>query len=86
MLKELCLAPPFATGVVAGCTPDLIINILLSFLFWVPGQIHGLYLVYTYYKKHEEARIGVAFTASKGIWSHHVQTGGRGALPPAVVQ
>ena len=39
------LIPPVAVALKAGCGKDLLINIPLCFLFWVPAVIHALWVV-----------------------------------------
>lgn len=38
------LLPPLAVLLARGAGKDLVINILLSLLFWVPSVIHALYV------------------------------------------
>jgi uncharacterized membrane protein YqaE (UPF0057 family) len=38
------LLPPVAVFLKAGAGKDLIINIVLCFLMWLPGVIHALWL------------------------------------------
>ncbi|GAA5871163.1 hypothetical protein JCM8547_001474 [Rhodosporidiobolus lusitaniae] len=46
----LCLVcvlfPPAAAAIVTGCSCDLLINILLTVLGYIPGHIHGFYIIY----------------------------------------
>jgi uncharacterized membrane protein YqaE (UPF0057 family) len=37
--------PPLAVGLKAGVGGTLIINIILTLLFWLPGFLHALYIV-----------------------------------------
>ncbi|MBK1986119.1 YqaE/Pmp3 family membrane protein [Sphaerospermopsis aphanizomenoides BCCUSP55] len=47
----LCLfLPPVGVFLTVGVSPTLIINILLTFLGWLPGSIHALWVM----TKHEE--------------------------------
>ncbi|HMP81910.1 MAG TPA: YqaE/Pmp3 family membrane protein [Verrucomicrobiota bacterium] len=39
------LLPPLAVFLKAGAGKDLLINILLCFLFWIPAIIHALWVV-----------------------------------------
>ena len=39
------LLPPLAVFLKAGAGKDLLINILLCILLWVPGVLHALYVV-----------------------------------------
>ena len=38
------LLPPVAVFLKKGAGKDLVINILLCFLFWVPAVIHAIYV------------------------------------------
>lgn len=42
------LLPPLAAFIERGLSADFIINIFLTILFWIPGVIHALYLIYRY--------------------------------------
>jgi len=39
------LLPPLAVYLKTHSAKDTIINIVLCFLFWIPGILHGLYLI-----------------------------------------
>ena len=39
------LLPPVAVFLKAGAGKDLVINIILCLLFWLPGIIHALWIV-----------------------------------------
>jgi uncharacterized membrane protein YqaE (UPF0057 family) len=39
------ILPPLAVFLKKGAGKDLVINILLCFLFWIPAIIHALWLV-----------------------------------------
>ncbi|RDW84638.1 hypothetical protein BP6252_02228 [Coleophoma cylindrospora] len=73
------LLPPIGVYIVAGCGADLLINICLTLLGYLPGHIHAFYLEYVYYDRREQAREG-RFTAARapGVYSDHVQSGGQG--------
>lgn len=92
--------PPVGVYLVAGCGADLLINICLTILGYFPGHIHAFYIEYIYYKRRDEARLGVAGQVpAPGVYSDSVNAGGhRGygtigseeagyapvAVPPAV--
>ncbi|KAJ7219183.1 hypothetical protein GGX14DRAFT_355441, partial [Mycena pura] len=40
--------PPLGVFLERGCGADLLINILLTILGWVPGIIHALYIIFKY--------------------------------------
>jgi len=73
------LVPPIGVYAVAGCGADLLVNILLTILGYIPGHIHAFYLEYVYYDRREQAREG-RFTAARapGVYSERVQSGGQG--------
>ncbi|KAI1391275.1 uncharacterized protein F4822DRAFT_396193 [Hypoxylon trugodes] len=73
------LFPPIGVWAVAGCGADLLINICLTVLGYIPGHIHAFYIEYVYYDRREEAREGrYAARRAPGVYSDRVQTGGRG--------
>lgn len=39
------LLPPLAVGLKEGVGPHLVISILLTLLFWLPGILHAIYIV-----------------------------------------
>lgn len=42
----LCLLlPPLAVGLEKGIGKDLLINLLLCLLGWIPGVLHGFYVL-----------------------------------------
>jgi len=58
---------------------DLLINICLTLLGYLPGHIHAFYIEYVYYDRRERAREGlVAQHHAPGIYSDRVQGGGAG--------
>ncbi|PKS07954.1 hypothetical protein jhhlp_006566 [Lomentospora prolificans] len=69
--------PPIGVFAVAGCGMDLFINICLTLLGFLPGTIHAFYVLYVYYDRREQARIGAPLPArASGIYSNRVQNGG----------
>jgi len=52
------LFPPAAAAMVTGCSCDLLINILLTTLGYLPGEIHAFWLIYK--KMQAEERYGHA--------------------------
>ncbi|EIW77163.1 UPF0057-domain-containing protein [Coniophora puteana RWD-64-598 SS2] len=38
--------PPAAAAFVAGCSCDLLINVCLTILGYIPGHIHAFWLIY----------------------------------------
>ncbi|KAI2608464.1 uncharacterized protein GGS25DRAFT_490432 [Hypoxylon fragiforme] len=73
------LFPPIGVWAVAGCGADLLINICLTVLGYIPGHIHAFYIEYVYYDRREQAREGrYAARRAPGVYSDRVQAGGRG--------
>lgn len=69
--------PPIGVLVVAGCGMDLIVNIFLTILGFIPGLIHGLYVLYVYYDRREQIQQGRIISGrAPGIYSENVQSGG----------
>jgi len=68
--------PPVGVYIVAGCGPDLLINIGLCLLGYIPGHIHAFYLEYVYYKRKAAIRAGRPITTpAPGIFSQKLQYG-----------
>ncbi len=47
------LVPPLGVFLTYGLSTTLVINILLTFLAWVPGSIHGVWAIAKYYENIE---------------------------------
>ena len=43
------ILPPLGVFLERGCGPDLLINILLTILGYIPGIIHALYIIFKYW-------------------------------------
>ncbi|TDZ17698.1 Plasma membrane proteolipid 3 [Colletotrichum orbiculare MAFF 240422] len=52
------VVPPVGVYAVAGCGMDLLVNICLTILGYIPGHIHAFYVEYVYYDRREQAREG----------------------------
>lgn len=50
------------------CSCDLIINILLSILGWLPGTVHALWLIYRKMKAEEQYGYGAIKYQGNGDW------------------
>ncbi|KAK1776864.1 LOW QUALITY PROTEIN: hypothetical protein QBC45DRAFT_452837 [Copromyces sp. CBS 386.78] len=69
--------PPIAVFAIAGCGADLLINICLTLLGYIPGHVHAFYLEYVYYDRRERLRQGSIVTdRAPGVYSNKVQNGG----------
>ncbi|KAK2600642.1 hypothetical protein N8I77_010163 [Diaporthe amygdali] len=66
--------PPVGVALVAGCGADVLINICLTLLGYIPGHIHAFYILYVYYSRADQPTPERA----PGIYSDRVQTGGHG--------
>ena len=40
--------PPLGVGLAVGCTSELLLNVLLTLLGWIPGVIHAFYIIGKY--------------------------------------
>jgi len=64
------LLPPVGVYIVAGCGADLLINLGLCLLGYIPGHIHAFYLEYVYFDRRAAIREGRPITSSApGIYS-----------------
>ncbi|ORY25714.1 hypothetical protein BCR39DRAFT_543054 [Naematelia encephala] len=45
--------PPAAAAMITGCSCDLLINILLTILGYLPGHVHAFWLIYKRIKAEE---------------------------------
>ena len=70
--------PPLGVLAVAGCGMDLLVNILLTILGYIPGHIHAFYLEYVYYQRKGEAKRGMYNPRpASGVYSQRVLQGGK---------
>ncbi|KAF2402997.1 hypothetical protein EJ06DRAFT_554541 [Trichodelitschia bisporula] len=51
--------PPLGVLLIAGCSTDFLINLILTILGFFPGHIHAFYLEYVYYSRLDRAKAGV---------------------------
>ena len=69
--------PPVGVFLVAGCGADLLINICLTVLAFIPGHVHAFYVEYVYVKRRDQARAGILDAKpAPGVYSKKVQNGG----------
>lgn len=59
----------------AGCGLDLLLNFLLCFLAGIPGILHGIYVLFVYWKRREESASGIVGNKAPLIFSEKVQRG-----------
>lgn len=72
--------PPAGVFLVAGCGADLLINICLTILGYLPGHIHAFYLEYVYFdRRNRGVQLGTGQRGDRapGVYSENVQSGGR---------
>ncbi|CAA9963092.1 hypothetical protein CFE70_006514 [Pyrenophora teres f. teres 0-1] len=75
--------PPVGVFLVAGCGVDLVINICLTLLAFIPGHVHAFYVEYIYVKRRDQARAGILDTKpAPGVYSKKVQNGGSKVVLP----
>lgn len=77
------LLPPVGVFMVAGCGTDILVNICLTLLGYIPGHIHAFYLEYVYFDRRERARQGqLTGESAPGVYSDRVQNpqGGYGTV------
>jgi uncharacterized membrane protein YqaE (UPF0057 family) len=71
------LCPPIGVFLVSGCGADLLVNICLTILGYLPGHIHAFYIEYVYFDRRGKSRLGqLTAEDAPGIYSQRVQTGG----------
>ncbi|ERF74843.1 hypothetical protein EPUS_03227 [Endocarpon pusillum Z07020] len=71
------LCPPVGVFMISGCSADLIINICLTLLGYIPGHLHAFYLEYVYFDRREKGRLGqIGSDPAPGVYSDNIQTGG----------
>ncbi|RMZ83973.1 hypothetical protein DV737_g1280, partial [Chaetothyriales sp. CBS 132003] len=76
------LFPPVGVALVAGCGVDLLVNICLTLLGYIPGHIHAFYIEYVYYDRRDRARHGqLTGEPAPGVYSDRVQTPPRETSP-----
>ncbi|TFK67571.1 UPF0057-domain-containing protein [Pluteus cervinus] len=60
------LFPPAAALIVTGCSCDLLINIILTCLGYIPGHIHAFWLIYKKIKAEERYGRGGFYYVGSG--------------------
>lgn len=50
--------PPVGVFLTYGISPALVINILLTFLGWIPGSIHAVWAIAKYEEKAQQQTAG----------------------------
>ncbi|EFR01206.1 hypothetical protein MGYG_04209 [Nannizzia gypsea CBS 118893] len=71
------LFPPAGVFFIGGCSPDLLINIVLTILGYFPGHIHAFYTLWVYYDRKGRGREGRDKAKNPpGIFSKRILNGG----------
>ncbi|GBE87529.1 hypothetical protein BKA93DRAFT_730028 [Sparassis latifolia] len=73
------LFPPAAAAFITGCSCDLLINILLTILGYLPGHIHAFWLIYK--KMQAEERYGRGGFQYVGNGTYEPLYDGQGIAP-----
>jgi len=69
--------PPLGVFIVAGCGADLLVNLICTFLGYIPGHFHAFYLIFVYYNRKDQRKKGIPIAADAPlIFSDRVQYGG----------
>ncbi|TFK41540.1 hypothetical protein BDQ12DRAFT_678156 [Crucibulum laeve] len=74
------LFPPAAAAIITGCSCDLLINILLTILGYIPGHIHAFWLIYR--KMQAEERYGNGGFQYMGNGQYEPIYQAPGSVPP----
>ncbi|KAJ7598715.1 hypothetical protein C8J56DRAFT_914762 [Mycena floridula] len=65
------LFPPAAAAFITGCSCDLLINICLTLLGYIPGHIHAFWLIYRKMKAEEQYGKGAYRYTGNGQFIGH---------------
>jgi len=74
------LFPPAAAAFITGCSCDLLINICLTILGYLPGHLHAFWLIYK--KMKAEERYGAGGFRYVGNGTYEPIDDGPGGVPP----
>ncbi|KAI0938704.1 hypothetical protein AcW1_001634 [Taiwanofungus camphoratus] len=76
--------PPAAAAFITGCSCDLLINIALTILGYLPGHIHAFWLIYKKMQAEERyGRGGFQYVGNGHYEPLYVAPGGVPPPPPA---
>ncbi|ORX39711.1 hypothetical protein BD324DRAFT_614691 [Kockovaella imperatae] len=77
------LFPPAAVAFITGCSCDLLINVLLTLLGYIPGHIHGLYIIWKRIKAEETyGRHGYTYLGNGEFVGNGPAVGSQAPPPP----
>ncbi|KAH7094239.1 hypothetical protein BKA62DRAFT_720796 [Auriculariales sp. MPI-PUGE-AT-0066] len=68
--------PPGTAFILSGCSADLLINIVLSFLGFIPGLLHAFWLIWKRAEAEETYGIGGYRYLGNGTYEGHTGLGG----------
>ncbi|KZS97093.1 UPF0057-domain-containing protein [Sistotremastrum niveocremeum HHB9708] len=74
--------PPAAAAFITGCSCDLLINILLTILGYIPGHIHAFWLIYKKIHAEEKYGRGGYQYVGNGTYEPVYSSGGAPVAPP----
>lgn len=74
------LFPPAAVAFLTGCSCDLLINICLTILGYLPGHIHAFWLIYK--KMKAEEKFGLNGFVYIGSGKYEAKPGAQINVPP----
>jgi len=75
------LFPPAAAGFITGCSCDLLINIALTCLGYIPGHIHAFWLIYKRMQAEERYGHGGFLYVGNGTYQPLYQNNGPTQAP-----
>lgn len=59
--------PPLGVFMIVGYGSDIVINIILTILGFLPGHLHGFWVIYREYKREETARDRARESTASGV-------------------
>ncbi|KAG8775993.1 hypothetical protein FRC12_001137 [Ceratobasidium sp. 428] len=77
------LFPPAAVAIMSGCSCDLLINIALTILGYIPGHIHAFYLIWRRMEAEEKYGAGGFNYVGNGHYEPAYVTTGQPPAQPA---
>ncbi|KAK9454659.1 hypothetical protein V1511DRAFT_500633 [Dipodascopsis uninucleata] len=75
--------PPAGVAAISGCSVDLLINIGLTALGYLPGHLHAFYLEYIYMERRD---IDEPLGPAPGVYSDLINNGGRPGYGAIVIE
>jgi len=78
------LFPPAAVAFMTGCSCDLLINVCLTVLGYIPGHIHAFWLIYKKMKAEEQFGHGGYRYVGNGHYEAAYAQGAPVGIPPPI--